>query len=105
MIEFEIENELITEEELNNFEIKLNGLKLPDDYRNHMLKYNGGGTLEFYEWYLDDDIKFSYFLPIKFEDDNMENALVAKENILPKTDIYRRYKRRQIMYVSYKKRR
>lgn len=88
MIEFEIENELITQKEIEDFERKLNGLKLPNDYKEHMLKYNGGGTLEFYEWHKDDDVQFLYFLPMKFEDNNMENALIAKENVLPKTDIF-----------------
>lgn len=40
-MEFEIENELITVVELQDFEQKLEGLKLPKDYIDHMLKYNG----------------------------------------------------------------
>jgi hypothetical protein len=88
MIQFEIENELITDKEINDFEKKLKGFKLPDDYKGHMLKYNGGVTLEFYEWYKDDEVQFLYFLPLKFEDNNMENALISKEGILPESDIF-----------------
>lgn len=88
MMNFEIENELITFEELNTFEQKLSGFKLPQDYKEHMLKYNGGGVDETYVWYNDPDIEFLYFYPIKFEDENMESALIDREGVLPESDIY-----------------
>jgi len=44
MIDFEIKNKLITQEELNKFEIEI-GLSLPEDYKAHMLKHNGEAPL------------------------------------------------------------
>lgn len=66
MIDFRIENELITEEELNEFEQEI-GLTLPEDYRVHMLKYNGG-LPQSYSLYFgepDDGILLSSFKSIK----------------------------------------
>ena len=88
MIEFRIENELITQIELEEFEQKLNGLKLPDDYKQHMLQYNGGGTIEDYIYGDMEDIHFFGFLPIKHEDHNMESSLIARTDVLPESDIY-----------------
>lgn len=88
-MEFEIENELITIVELGEFEQKLDGLELPLDYKQHMLKYNGGTTIESYTYnHKNESIDFYYFLPIKFGSDTMESSLVARENVLPKEDIY-----------------
>ncbi|GGG23214.1 hypothetical protein GCM10011344_24940 [Dokdonia pacifica] len=88
MIQFEIENELITQEELEEFEQQLDGLKLPEDYKAHMLKYNGGITIEDYICGDNENIKFMYFLPIKYGSDTMENSLIAREDVLPINDIY-----------------
>lgn len=89
MIQFEIENELISSTELQEFETKLNGLKLPEDYKKHMLKYNGGITVENYVWNKDENIIFMYFSPIKYGDWTMEERYsVDRIDVLPKNDIY-----------------
>ena len=88
MVEFRTRNELITQEELETFEEQLDGLKLPEDYKAHMLKYNGGGTIEDYEWNTDENIQFSNFRPIKYGSMTMELGLIARENVLPENDIY-----------------
>ncbi|WGH75109.1 SMI1/KNR4 family protein [Tenacibaculum tangerinum] len=41
-ITFKNRNQISTPEELNEFENSLGGLVLPEDYRQHMLTYNGG---------------------------------------------------------------
>lgn len=79
MIDFRIENELITEEELNEFEQEI-GLTLPEDYRVHMLKYNGG-LPQSYSLYFgepDDGILLSSFKSIKYG-----TPLVEKQDYLP----------------------
>lgn len=88
MIEFKTRNELITNFELKEFEQKLNGLKLPEDYKKHMLKYNGGGANEDYAWNSNDKFEFASFHPIKYGSSTMENGLIARNNVLPETDIY-----------------
>ncbi len=88
MVEFRTRNELITQEELEAFEQKLDGWKLPEDYKEHMLKYNGGGTIEDYEWNTDENIQFSNFRPIKYGSMTMESGLIAREDVLPENDIY-----------------
>ncbi|MGB0881096.1 MAG: SMI1/KNR4 family protein, partial [Polaribacter sp.] len=42
----------ISPEELEDFEKLLieKNLRLPEDYKQHMIKYNGGSTKDFYEW-------------------------------------------------------
>ncbi len=87
-MEFVIKNELITVIELQEFEQKLGGFKLPKDYIEHMLKYNGGGVYDDYVWNEDSSIEFLYFYPIKFENNNMESALISREDVLPESDIY-----------------
>lgn len=88
MIEFRIRNELITQEELEEFEQKLDGLKFPEDYKAHMLEYNGGGTIEDYAFDSNEDFEFASFNPIKYGSNTMESSLIAKEDVLPKSDIY-----------------
>lgn len=45
-ITFRANREGITMEELNEFEASLEGLILPEDYKQHMLTYNGGVVVE-----------------------------------------------------------
>jgi len=40
-MEFYIQNQLVTEQEIQDFEREYN-LTLPNDYKAHLLKYNGG---------------------------------------------------------------
>lgn len=77
---FKTENQLITPEELNEFETEI-GLSLPDDYKEHMLKCNGGSphSYDFYFGVPDDGINLSYFYPIKYG----TSSLVEKEDYLP----------------------
>lgn len=80
MISFEIENTLITQEELNEFEVEI-GLSLPQDYKAHMLKWNGGSPLSYYMYFggSDGGINLSYFFPIKYGD----SIQVKKSDYLP----------------------
>jgi hypothetical protein len=79
MIDFRIDNERITEEELNEFEQEIGGT-LPEDYRAHMLKYNGGVPSSYYLYFgePDDDILLSRFKSIKYG-----TPLVEKQDYLP----------------------
>ncbi len=67
MIDFEIENRLITTDELHEFEIKT-GVSLPKDYKEHLLKYNGGSPMSYYLYFgdPDDGILLSGFKSIKY---------------------------------------
>ncbi|MEO4005359.1 SMI1/KNR4 family protein [Flavobacterium sp. CAU 1735] len=79
MIDFRIDNERITAEELNEFEQEI-GLTLPEDYRAHMLKYNGGSPFSYYLYFgePDDGILLFRFKSIKYGD-----PLVEKQDYLP----------------------
>ncbi|CAL2094272.1 SMI1_KNR4 domain-containing protein [Tenacibaculum sp. 190524A05c] len=58
MVGFKIDEKTITIEEFNQFEALLEGLKFPDDYKSHMLTYNGGSVPFDYDYllsYLDDN--------------------------------------------------
>ncbi len=46
MIKFLKKNELISPEELEVFEGKLEGLHLPEDYKQHMLFIKGGNIMK-----------------------------------------------------------
>ena len=59
-MKFEIENEKITLDEFNRFEKLLGDLKLPNDYKDHMLNYNGGS------------VPFDYDYIFSYQDDNNE---------------------------------
>ncbi|BAP32479.1 uncharacterized protein CHSO_3442 [Chryseobacterium sp. StRB126] len=79
MIDFEIENKLITSDELHEFEVKT-GISLPQDYKEHMLKYNGGSPLS-YDLYFgepDEGILLSGFKSIKYG-----TSLVEQKDYLP----------------------
>ncbi|THF52852.1 SMI1/KNR4 family protein [Flavobacterium supellecticarium] len=79
MIDFRIENERITVEELNEFEEET-GVTLPEDYRVHMLQYNGGSPFSYYLYFgePDDGILLFRFKSIKYG-----APLVEKQDYLP----------------------
>jgi hypothetical protein len=82
-MKFNIEEKKITLLELNEFEQNLS-LTLPDDYKQHMLKYNGGypsGENVHFQ-HPTEIIKVSYLHPIKYGDPTMEEYLYMKD-VLP----------------------
>lgn len=83
MIGFDIDNKLITETEFNEFE-DLIEVDLPKDYKDHMLKYNGGSSPMDKEILIngDDTITFSYFHPIKYGHNIMEKFFELKQDFL-----------------------
>ncbi|WP_175620518.1 SMI1/KNR4 family protein [Chryseobacterium schmidteae] len=64
---FSVENPPIMLEDLKEFEAAL-GLSLPEDYKAHLLAYNGAGlkSTEVFFGYMDDGINLYYFHPIKY---------------------------------------
>lgn len=77
---FRSENPAISAEELKEFETAI-GLVLPEDYKAHMLTYNGGSAAGIYLFFglPDDGINFLGFYPIKFGD----TLLVERRDYLP----------------------
>lgn len=63
------ENPPITAQDIREFEANL-GVSLPEDYKAHLLEYNGASveSIEVYFGEPDDDINFFYFLPLKYGD-------------------------------------
>lgn len=63
------ENPPITEQDIQEFEANL-GVSLPEDYKAHLLTYNGGHTnsMEIYFGVPDDGINLFYFYPLKYGD-------------------------------------
>lgn len=81
---FTAENPPITLNDIQEFETAKR-LILPEDYKAHMLQYNGA-TVESIEVYFgvpDDDINFSYFHPLKYGD----SILVDTRDYLPEKHI------------------
>lgn len=76
----------ITKEELNHFENSLDGLTLPDDYRKHMLDYNGGivdqDDIE-HKNYPSDGVGIAFFLPIKYGGYTIEKAIENYSDRMP----------------------
>ena len=66
----------------------MNGLKLTEDYKKHMLQYNGGETIGDYIFDSDDNIEFASFHPIKYGSSTMESGLISKTDVLPENDVY-----------------
>ncbi|CAL2080621.1 SMI1/KNR4 family protein [Tenacibaculum sp. 190524A05c] len=85
---FKIDEKTITIEEFNEFEVLLEGLKLPDDYKSHMLTYNGGYPDGDYVCFRNPNriIELEYFHPIKYGSDTMEYYLFMRK-VLPKNHI------------------
>lgn len=73
MTEFRIDHKCITQEELREFEEQIQ-LVLPEDYKAHMLTFNGGSPLTYYIYFgePDDGINLSGFKPIKYGEDLVE---------------------------------
>lgn len=78
-------SQLITLTELNSFETMI-GLSLPQDYRQHMLTYNGG-IVEPYKLdhinYIDGDQGISKLYPIKYGSMTMEKIYSHLNNLIP----------------------
>ncbi|CAL2080603.1 SMI1/KNR4 family protein [Tenacibaculum sp. 190524A05c] len=85
---FKIDEKTITIEEFNQFEALLEGLKFPDDYKSHMLTYNGGYPEGDYVCFKHPEkvIKVDYLHPIKYGDSAMEYYLMMR-NVLPSNQI------------------
>lgn len=66
---FSLEHQAISAEELQEFEAAI-GLVLPEDYKAHMLAYNGGTASSIYLFFgePDDGINLFGFYPIKYGD-------------------------------------
>ncbi|MGB0881097.1 MAG: SMI1/KNR4 family protein [Polaribacter sp.] len=90
-VKFEREEKKISPKELEAFEELLikKDLKLPEDYKKHMLKYNGGSPDDSCEWHLDSRVEFFDFTSIKYGDYTMEEKfLISRRDVLPESDIY-----------------
>ncbi|CAM1343796.1 SMI1/KNR4 family protein [Tenacibaculum amylolyticum] len=86
-ITFEPNDNAITSEELNEFENSLGGLILPEDYKEHMLIYNGGDVEQYdivhKDYYGLGDGGISDFLPIKYGNYTIEKVNIALSDRLP----------------------
>ena len=75
----------ISLEELNDFEASI-GKQLPQDYRQHMLTYNGGDVIELDIAHISDPEGgggISYFHPIKYGHSTMEEVNATIGDIIP----------------------
>ena len=78
-------SQTITLEELNTFETLI-GVVLPLDYRQHMLTYNGGMVEEDnieHKNYKEGGRGISYFYPIKYGYDTMEEVFEDLNKLIP----------------------
>ncbi|KAB1158918.1 SMI1/KNR4 family protein [Tenacibaculum aiptasiae] len=82
---FKTKFEKITQLELNEFELLLDGLKLPEDYKQHLLQYNGGYPDGDYVCFKHPNkiIHLEYFHAVK---SGLEEYLFLR-NVLPKGQI------------------
>jgi len=84
MIEFEIIDKLIGLADINLLEQDLQ-VVFPDDYKEHMLQYNGGivksSAVYFKEF--DTGIVFESLHPIKNGDDTLEDLYALRRDYLP----------------------
>ena len=83
-MEFYIHNQLVTEQEIWDFEREYD-LTLPNDYREHLLKYNGGAVTNSYLYFKDYDsgIRLSSFQPLKYGNDTIEKSYKDSRDYLP----------------------
>lgn len=81
---FIAENPPITLSDIQEFETTT-GLFLPEDYKAHLLEYNGAEveSIEVYFGVPDDGINFYYFHPLKYGD----SILVGTQDYLPEKHI------------------
>ncbi len=88
MIEFDIKESLINSSDLNAFENNI-GYKLPLDYKQHMLKYNGGAakTTGVFFGKVEDDINLYYFHPLKNGSPTLEKMREITQDFLPQNHI------------------
>ena len=81
-----LDSRSISPEEFNEFENTLQGLKLPEDYKKHMITCNGGivdqGENE-HKDYIGEGIGIASFLPIKYGNYTLENAQTNFTDRLP----------------------
>lgn len=82
--EMDSDSKAITVAELNNFETMV-GLSLPQDYCQHMLTYNGGALDEDVDHinYIGGGQGISYFYPIKYGYDKMEDVFNDLSGTIP----------------------
>ena len=83
--EIQLDSQLITLTELNEFE-SLIGLGLPEDYRQHMLLYNGGDVVQRNNTHISNPEAgngIAYFYPIKYGGYTMEKAHQQLLSVLP----------------------
>ena len=88
MITFTPRYQLINLFEIREFENKL-GLSLPEDYKTHMLQYNGGrpeGHNVFFNT-SNDKISLGYFHPIKYGCSTVEKIYELTHDFLPKNHV------------------
>ncbi|QTD39192.1 SMI1/KNR4 family protein [Polaribacter batillariae] len=83
--DMDADSQKITLTELDVFQDMIN-LVLPEDYRQHMLANNGGvveqDDIEHVN-YRGDEFGISYFYPIKYGYDTMENTYASLNNKIP----------------------
>jgi len=87
-MKFEKENEMITNSDFKNLE-NLIGYSLPEDYKEHMLKYNGGTSsddeLFIVAFNYDNEYREASYIsfdPIKHGDDTVEIQFNLKQSYL-----------------------
>ncbi len=78
MTEYRLTEQSLTEEEVNTFE-KENKLSLPEAYKRHILKNNGGiSDKKYFKGY-----GIAHFYPIKYGEDTVEDTIDMIGDILP----------------------
>ncbi|MFK8105152.1 MAG: SMI1/KNR4 family protein [Saprospiraceae bacterium] len=82
MIKFEKSNRTITMADLLTFEEKY-GYKLTEDYKTHMLKYNGGEPIGEEVFFGDDEYTLYKFFNLNEGDDSVATYIELSERVLP----------------------
>jgi len=83
--EMAFDTQSITLEELNEFQTMI-GLQLPEDYRQHMLIYNGGDVEEYNNAHVSNPEGgggISDFYPIKYGSNTIEEVNETLSNVIP----------------------
>lgn len=83
--EMQLDTQPITIGEINNFE-SLIGLSLPNDYKQHMLTYNGGDVVELYTAHISNPeggSGISDFYPIKYGGNTLEEVNETLNDVVP----------------------
>ncbi|WGH74762.1 SMI1/KNR4 family protein [Tenacibaculum tangerinum] len=84
MIIFDKDYDSVKQEDIENLE-KLIGSELPEDYKQHMLKYNGGSIPLWYEYIFihnKRELSLEGFHQLKYGDDNVESYFGHKHDFL-----------------------